>query len=923
MDRAELRASSLLGFRRAAFMAVLSVALPLIAQTLSPPRADAADNSNPITLSANAPMAPASSGPALPAQGAWFGTRLNGDDWGLGEDDAQAVGAFERQVGRKMTFERVYHRWSDEFPDAQDYEHRDQGRILFLSWSGAPWAEIANGSYDNLIDARAADLKAFGAPLFFSFNHEPEMDQKMLGSPADFVAAYRRIHARFVANGVTNVSFAPTFMAISFKNGNIDSFYPGDAYIDVLAADGYNQFTCKNGISWRTFKQIFQYFVAFGNAHAKPMVIPEYGSLEDPADPNRRAQWLSDAAETLKGWPGVKAISYYDHDVPPCYYRLDSSATALNSYAAMGADPHFNPSPPAVLVTEPTGLTNSASATVRFQANYGPLTYTCALDEGPPAPCTSGVTYHGLAEGGHKVTVVATDEAGNTGRAFTSWTVDATPPVIDIGRSPRPVTNDTSVEFGFSSNESGTTFRCALDGGAPLACSSPVDVSGVTDGAHTFSVTGIDAAGNASVQSAGWTQDTRPPELAVTGGPSTVTNSKSATWTFTADEPATFKCSKEEGSFWSCAGSYSWDWMSEGSHTLSVVAVDEAGNTSEPYTQSWSVDTTRPTATLTSAPPQYANLTSASFAFSSTEPAAFGCALDGAAPSVCASPVSYSSLPEGGHTWTVYATDAAGNIQGTSHDWTVDVTPPAVNIWGTPKTVTNANEVEFGFSSNESGMSYLCSIDRSAPASCTSPVEYAGLADGTHTFTVRGTDRAGNTSSASFGWAQETVPPVLTVSGGPAAYTNSKTATWTFAASEPASFKCSKDGATFWSCANPFTWNWMSDGAHTLAVTATDAAGNISAPSTRSFVVDTVKPTVTINSGPASRATGSSVTFRFTASESNVVFDCALDGGAWVRCTSPMTYTTIALGSHRFSVRGTDRAGNVSAAATWSWSRIS
>jgi hypothetical protein len=48
----------------------------------------------------------------------------------------------------------------------------------------------------------------------------------------------------------------------------------------------------------------------------------------------------------------------------------------------------------------------------------------------------------------------------------------------------------------FASSEAGGSFSCSLDGGAPVACSSP-DSFKVKKGAHTFSVMATDAAGNA------------------------------------------------------------------------------------------------------------------------------------------------------------------------------------------------------------------------------------------------------------------------------------------------------------------------------------------------------------------------------------------------------------------------------------------
>ncbi len=50
--------------------------------------------------------------------------------------------------------------------------------------------------------------------------------------------------------------------------------------------------------------------------------------------------------------------------------------------------------------------------------------------------------------------------------------------------------------FSFSSDESGGSYECALDGEAFAPCSSPVKRK-VKKGKHTFSVRAVDAAGNA------------------------------------------------------------------------------------------------------------------------------------------------------------------------------------------------------------------------------------------------------------------------------------------------------------------------------------------------------------------------------------------------------------------------------------------
>jgi hypothetical protein len=83
---------------------------------------------------------------------------------------------------------------------------------------------------------------------------------------------------------------------------------------------------------------------------------------------------------------------------------------------------------------------------------------------------------------------------------------------------------------------------------------------------------------------------------------------------------------------------------------------------------------------------------------------------------------------------------------------------------------------------------------------------------------------------------------------------------------------------------------------------------------------DTTPPNTSITSAPASSTTSSSASFAFKATESGSGFECRLDGGPYVKCTSPKVYPGLGVSSHNFSVRATDAAGNVDASpAVRSW----
>ncbi|MCW3015830.1 MAG: hypothetical protein JWO02_2922, partial [Solirubrobacterales bacterium] len=83
---------------------------------------------------------------------------------------------------------------------------------------------------------------------------------------------------------------------------------------------------------------------------------------------------------------------------------------------------------------------------------------------------------------------------------------------------------------------------------------------------------------------------------------------------------------------------------------------------------------------------------------------------------------------------------------------------------------------------------------------------------------------------------------------------------------------------------------------------------------------DTTPPDTTVTSGPAASTTATSASFSFSGSEAGSTTACRLDAGAWGACTSPKTYSPVAVGSHTFEVRATDAAGNTDPSpASRSW----
>jgi hypothetical protein len=123
-------------------------------------------------------------------------------------------------------------------------------------------------------------------------------------------------------------------------------------------------------------------------------------------------------------------------------------------------------------------------------------------------------------------------------------------------------------------------------------------------------------------------------------------------------------------------------------------------------------------------------------------------------------------------------------------------------------------------------------------------------------------------------------------------------------------------------CAHDLSLTGLSSGSRTLQVRAVDSAGNVSnGAAVGSWTWTTIgdAPDTAIGSHVTN---GSSAAFGFNSPGNNLAtFECSIDSGAWGACTSPKSYSGLAVGSHTFSVRATNQVGTTDGSpATYTWS---
>jgi len=171
-----------------------------------------------------------------------------------------------------------------------------------------------------------------------------------------------------------------------------------------------------------------------------------------------------------------------------------------------------------------------------------------------------------------------------------------------------------------------------------------------------------------------------------------------------------------------------------------------------------------------------------------------------------------------------------------------------------------------------------------------------------------------------------TPPANPMITSHPTNPTNQIAASFSFTDSSPdvAGYLCRLDSSAYAACSSAKSYSKLSQGSHTFAVEASDAAGNTSGASSFSWVVDTTPPPdPTIDSHPTNSSRSSGATLAFSDAEAGVIFECSLDAGAWMSCDSPQLYSSLTSGGHSFSVRAADTAGNRSGEASFAWRIVS
>ncbi len=332
--------------------------------------------------------------------------------------------------------------------------------------------------------------------------------------------------------------------------------------------------------------------------------------------------------------------------------------------------------PDLVIGTQPPPATPLRNATFAFTATDegSSLTgFTCQLDALPAQPCVSPQNYTDLAAGDHNFKVTVKDAAGNPITKTVGWKIDFTPPTLAFTTTPKALGNLRAVSFFFTNTDTGSGIArtlCQLDTATPANCTSPANLTGVTDGAHVFNVATFDKAGNTKTISFNFTVDATNPDINPILTPTNYINSRAAAFQFNPDDGtgsgiATFECRVDDNDLSNCGVNKTFFSLANGPHSFQFKVTDRAGNFVVRNYNTY-VDPENPTEPVFSIKPDKPSGRSVRILYESTDADSgldgYYCSLDGETPVSCGREKNYSGLdPGSSHNFKVYSMDKAGN----------------------------------------------------------------------------------------------------------------------------------------------------------------------------------------------------------------------------------------------------------------------
>jgi beta-mannanase len=262
--------------------------------------------------------------------------------------DLSQLNKLTTQLGRRPSTVMWYQQWAGaaSFPAGAASNVVAIGATPEITWE--PWAAgkgvnqpayslaaIASGRYDSYIRTWATQIMAWGHPIRLRFAHEmngnwyPWAEGVNGNQAGSYIEAWRHVHSIFASVGVSNVIWVWSPNAVYPGTRPLPGLYPGDAYVDETALDGYNWSTLGKGTQWVSFQHIFGPSITqVKSITSKPLAIGEVGCA--PVGGNKAA-WITAMFATVAATPAITGFTWFNQN-KEADWRIESSAASLTSF---------------------------------------------------------------------------------------------------------------------------------------------------------------------------------------------------------------------------------------------------------------------------------------------------------------------------------------------------------------------------------------------------------------------------------------------------------------------------------------------------------------------------------------------------------------------------------------------------------------
>jgi hypothetical protein len=241
-----------------------------------------------------------------------------------------------------------------------------------------------------------------------------------------------------------------------------------------------------------------------------------------------------------------------------------------------------------------------------------------------------------------------------------------------------------------------------------------------------------------------------------------------------------------------------------------------------------------------------------------------------------------------------------------------DVTPPTVSITSPANKTYIERNIPLTFSLNELAVNTFYSLDGQTNTTIDGKTTLLGLAEGAHSIVLYAEDSAGNVGRSNrVCFTVDTKHPTIQISSPENKTYTTRLVLLDFSVNEPVSWiGYSIDGKATATLTRPVTLFELSEGPHMLIVYARDVAGNDANARKVYFTVDSIPPTITVQSPQNTTYKTTSVRLSFNVDEKTSWIGYSIDDEADTMLTGNATLLKLAQGPHRLIIYAKDVAGN-------------